>query len=91
MNIIYIVLLVSCLISTFSVLSNGSVFTETIKGIITLIHYLIVIVLAVVSIFVGGAWYYVLLIPAISLVASWIISFILSITIFKDLNIGRRR
>lgn len=89
MKIIYIILFVSCFISTFSNLSNGAFFTENKKGIITAIHWLILIVLSITSIFVGGAWYYILLIPIISLLISWTLAFILAKTIFRNLNIGK--
>ena len=90
MKIIYIILFISCFISTFSTLSNGAFFTESKKAIINVIHWIILIALSITSIFVGGAWYYIILIPIISLLISWTLAFILAKTIFRSLNIGGR-
>ena len=90
MTFIYIILSISCFISVFVSLSNGSLFNETIKGIITILHYIAILVLSIVSIFVGGAWYYIIIIPIASLLISWTLAFILAKTIFKNISIGRR-
>lgn len=83
MKIIFIVVAILCSITTFANLSRGSIFTENVKNLITLVYWIILVALSIASIFVGGKWYYVLIVPCFSLVLSWIVSFILSSTICK--------
>ena len=66
--IIFIVLIVS--------------FTESIKGIFAIIHWILLFILIIIA-GINFSWIHVILIPLFSLITGWIISPILINTVFK--------
>ena len=81
-GVLFVILLVENLISSFISLSNGSLMSDNVKGISALIHWLILIILIVIAV-INYSWIYILLMPLCSLISGWIYAYILLNTIFK--------
>lgn len=81
-GILFVILLVENLISSFISLSNGSLMSDNVKGISALIHWLILLILIVIAV-INYSWIYILLMPLCSLISGWIYAYILLNTIFK--------
>ena len=82
MKIIYLIILVENFLNCFVTLSNGALFTESIKGIFAIIHWILLFILIIIA-GINFTWIHVILIPLFSLITGWIISPILINTVFK--------
>lgn len=76
-TILYIILILSSIITTFINLSKGALFSsETIKGLVTLMHWGILIILIILAT-IYYSWIHIILMIIIDLVISWIFSYVI--------------
>lgn len=84
MGTIFLIAIILSIISTFINLSKGSFFTENIKGICVIIHYIILLILIILSV-INYGWINIIYIIILDIVIAQISAFI----IIKFLYNGR--
>lgn len=74
--VLYIILILSSLISAFASISRGAIFSSgNLAGLITIIHWIIILVLIVIATINYSAMHIVYM-PIVSLLIGWILSYV---------------
>ena len=82
MLVISIIVIVLAIISSFIIVSKGSIFTENVKGFCTIIHYILLIILIIISTIKYG-WFNIIYMPILDIIVSQISSFIIITKLYK--------
>ena len=77
--VLYIILILSSLISAFASISRGAIFSSgNLAGLIVIIHWIVILVLIVIATINYSAMH-IIYMPIVSLVIGWILSYILQV------------
>lgn len=80
----YIVVVFFSILASYSSLSRGSFFSDTVKGIITTLSFIILILMCVVSTKMFS-WIHIIWLIVSFVIGAWISTYLLKTTIFRHL------